>query len=346
MTLEMGEFHHPDSIWTWKHSDRGKKASLWIPYMKSVSKAVNCPRDHYEFSYNGGAFISDLSKVDCIMLYGPTGDLSIEFLDRLSVNGTVLLVHRRNISKPYIFLPGYGAPTSDILTQQVLARENQVKCVYVAKTLISSRLKSFHHLTPISTSTMKRLRGLRNLVQVRAMEAQATKKYWAKYYRALGVEGLTRRDNDHALNGALNAGSFFLFGLILRWVLLHRLSPWHGFMHQPVNYASLCYDLMEPYRYIIEAATAKCWLAQGCEQTGKEFTARVLSEIKSSLKETVYVAETRQYIDRKNLLHGAVLALRSYLSSETKRLILPTEGEKSVGRPPKVGYSIPGERRL
>lgn len=32
---------------------------------------------------------------------------------------------------------------------------------------------------------------------------------------------------------------------MLRWVLLHRVSPTHGFLREPTEYPSLVYDLIE-----------------------------------------------------------------------------------------------------
>jgi len=64
--------------------------------------------------------------------------------------------------------------------------------------------------------------------------------------------------------------------------------------------------------------------------------------MKSSLDEVVFVPSHRTHVRRKNLLHGAVLSLRSYLLGDTKRLVLPTEGEKIGGRPPKMSYKLPG----
>jgi hypothetical protein len=131
-----------------------------------------------------------------------------------------------------------------------------------------------------------------------------------------------------------------LYGILLRWTLMHRLSPAHGFLHETTGYPSLTYDLMEPYRYIIEHA-----VAHAMEQGAKDVTAATLAMIKQALDEYVYVPCVRAYARRKNLLHGIVLALRAYLIRETRRLIVPTEGQPCGGRRPNVGYALPGARR-
>lgn len=338
--MKINEFQHPDSIWTWKSGGRQKRVSLWLPYFQSTKSGSGKNKDVYSFTYNGGTFEADLKRIDCIMLYGATGDLPVSFLDRLSNYGITLLIHRRNIGKPYLFLPGYGSPTSDILTNQILYRENNIRRVYIARTLIRERFKSMMRMRRLPVSIFKKLSATRTLDKVRVLEADVTRRYWRAFFRAVGAPKLSRRENKHPINAALDAGSFFMYGVILRWILLHRLSPWHGFLHEPVNYPALCYDLMEPFRYLIEDSVAKSVEKDGADS--EKLTSLSLSCLKETLEHITYTPVTRQQVAKKNLIHGSVLALRAYLMKETKRLIIPTEGEPSSGRPLKVSYSIPG----
>ncbi|NBS70260.1 hypothetical protein EBT31_15320 [bacterium] len=171
---------------------------------------------------------------------------------------------------------------------------------------------------------------------IRLAEAHQSKTYWAKYFADLGQSDTIRRSHN-PVSAALDAGSFFLYGILLRWVLMHKMSPAHGYLHVTTGYPSLVYELMEPYRYVIEDALAKCFRLES-----KDLTEASLSEIKASLDEVVYAPSHRTHVRRKNLLHGAVLSMRSYLLGETKRLVLPTEGQKMGGRPPKMSYQLPG----
>ncbi|MDY6394762.1 MAG: CRISPR-associated endonuclease Cas1, partial [Bacteroidales bacterium] len=142
---------------------------------------------------------------------------------------------------------------------------------------------------------------------------------------------------------ALDAGSKFIYGILLRWILFHKLSPCHAYLHEPTDYPSLVYDLIEPYRYMIEQAVFSCYIADN-KVDEKTLVAKSLEMLKSILDETIYVPASRQYVKRKNLLHGIVLALRSYLLGESKRFVIPVEGDKKGGRPPKIAYRLPGER--
>jgi CRISPR/Cas system-associated endonuclease Cas1 len=221
-----------------------------------------------------------------------------------------------------------------MLTAQIMVRQNATKSSFIARTLVRERFKATKF--PIPEGFYKALTRLRDVTDIRLTEAHQSKAYWGKYFADIGQPDTARR-SDNPVSVALDAGSFFLYGILLRWVLMHKLSPAHGVLHVTTGYPSLVYDLMEPYRYIIEDAVAQCVRLE-C----KDLTEGTLSEIKASLDEVVYVPSHRTNVRRKNLLHGAVLSLRSYLMGETKRLVLPTEGKKIGGRPPKQSYKLPG----
>ena len=88
MIDKIGELDHPDSIWTWKTAKGRRKATLWLPYFQSVEKAKPKSKFFYRFNYNGGSFEADLRLIDCIMIYGATGNLPVSFLD--SLRGRIL----------------------------------------------------------------------------------------------------------------------------------------------------------------------------------------------------------------------------------------------------------------
>ena len=163
MTEEITEFNHPDSIWTWKTAKGRKKATLWLPYFQSVERAKPRSKMLYRFIYNGGDFEADLRKIDCIMIYGATGTLPISFLDSLSVLGIHLLIHRRGMPQPYVFLPAQGSLSKDTLTAQVAIRRNTNKRVYIARTIIKERLKTLTKQLPVLDTVFSRLAKSRDL---------------------------------------------------------------------------------------------------------------------------------------------------------------------------------------
>lgn len=334
--LKIKKIQDKDFIWTWKSNARGSKVSVWIPYFNELTKAKG--KANWLISYNGGELELDLNKVDFILFYGASGVLPLEFLDQLSVLGIIFIIHRRNMVRPYIFFPSNSGDPQDLLTKQILYRKNQIQCTYIARTLINGKFSSIKEKYIVYEEDFNALKKTKNVDKVRNIEAVVSVRYWKEWFKELGVDH-SRRSESHISN-ALDAVSYFLYGILLRWVLFHKLSPFHGFLHVTTDYPSLVYDLIEPYRYMLDWSVKIAY-----ERVGdtKELTAASLGEIKNILEETVYVPATRQYVRRKNLLHGVVLALRAYLMGEVKRLVIPVEGAKKGGRSPNCGYSLPGE---
>ena len=121
------------------------------------------------------------------------------------------------------------------------------------------------------------------------------------------------------------------------------MSPTHGYLHEPVAYPALCYDLMEPYGYLIEEAVVAAYIKLD-DSPEKRLTAEMFIKLKEKLSEVTFVPLTRQRVMRKVFLHGVVLALRSYLVGETSRFLVPSEGERHAGRPRKVAFRLPVQR--
>src|SRR5690606_7030249 len=112
---------------------------------------------------------------------------------------------------------------------------------------------------------------------VMALEAQVARDYWAVFYRKLGLEGLSRRE-EHPINAALDATSHFLSGITLRWILTHGLSPSHGYLHTSSSYPALVYDLMEITRWITERAVFESYQEQ--DNTQESLISRSVERFK------------------------------------------------------------------
>jgi len=263
--------------------------------------------------------------------------MPLAFLDDLASKRIPLLIHRRNLPDPYVFMPGMRRDDTDILTAQLAARTNDTKSAYVARVLVRERFKAIAY--PVASSFFLALTKQRSIDEIRNLEAHQSRAYWNRYFATLDLPDINRR-SDAPITAALDAGSFFLYGILLRWLLVHRMSPAHGFLHVTSGYPSLAYDLMEPYRYIVENAVAEAYLGKP-----DDLTAASLERIKDSLETEVFVPSHRAVVRRKNLLHGSVLGLRSWLLRQSARLVIPTEGKRIGGRPPKVGFVLPGSQR-
>ena len=83
---EIEEEQHQDFIWTWKsNAEVSKNNNTWC------------------VKYNGGSLNLDLNKIDLIMFYGASGNLPLNFLDDVAKHNIVLMIHKRNVTRPYVF---------------------------------------------------------------------------------------------------------------------------------------------------------------------------------------------------------------------------------------------------
>jgi len=197
--MELTEEQHQDFIWTWPSVHSRGKASLWLPYFQGLEKLGRGKPYQYKFKYNGGEISVDLRKVDFIMFYGASGSLDLEFLDELSKLDIIFMIHRRQVGSPYVFHTNKSRShgKTDVLSKQILARENQIKACHVARTLVKKRIKSMINFIEISDAKYKRLQKLRSVDSIRCLEAEASQAYWKSYFSELGIYDLSRRSREH-----------------------------------------------------------------------------------------------------------------------------------------------------
>ena len=67
--------------------------------MEGVKKSA------WRFTYNGGEIDADVARLDCVMFYGASGQIPLALIDELATRRVPLLVHRRNVGRPAVFLP-------------------------------------------------------------------------------------------------------------------------------------------------------------------------------------------------------------------------------------------------
>ena len=313
-----------------------KKLYLWLPYLAALKVK---PKTVF-FQYKGGEEQIQWNKIHSIMLYGQTIDLPQVFLEKCAFYKIPVVIHRRHMPRAVIICPTLPPDKENILTQQILFRQNQKKKVYIARRLIQAKFKSSAWLFPLSRDLLYRVMRLENVL---AIEAWAARRYWQKYFSQLGIEG--RRRGDNRVRKILDAVSKFTSGILLRWILYHGLSPFHGFLHRPTDYPALVYDLMEPYRpYFEKVVFDLLQEAKQVEVEDSQLIGGAIERIKNLLEVKVYVAATRQVVTFHELLHGIVLALRSYLLGDSKRFIVPLPAVPNGGRPIKAGYKLYGHQ--
>lgn len=333
MSVEMIKKEHPKSIWV----TFGKKRVYYIPYFISMSKVSATT---WDVVYSGGSVSIDLRHTLSVIFYNVSsskGALPISFLEGVKRFEGSVTVHRTHQSSPMVLYSPSTVDRDDLLTQQILARSNAKKSAYIARSIIRLQWVGREWLFKTGEHEYKELMGMRSVTDIRLKEAQLSRLYWLKFYKACGLSGVSRR-SSHDINKSLDACSKYMAGIFLRYVLSHGLSPSHGFLHSSSSYSSLVYDLMEPYRYLVEKAVFEAF-----NNGSSDLVSSSISHLKLLLETQIKSEPTRQKIYTKSLIHGSVIALRHYLTGRMGRLLLPFETEKHVGRKKVVSYSLPGQ---
>ena len=313
------------------------KHFLWLPY----TSVIKVKGQTVAFRYNSGLEVLKFDEIHSIMFYGSVVDLSQEFLENCAKHNIPLVIHRRNMTKAVFINHSLQTNVKDLLSRQIAFRENTTKQNYIARSLIKAKLRSSSWLIKTNPEALKREH---NVPQIRVIEALAAKQYWQTFFSKLGHQEWTRRGNNPVAQ-ILDAVSKFLTGILLRWTLYHNLSPYHGYMHVQTEYPALIYDLLDPYRgYFEKAMFDSVKKAKRLNYPQDKWMPLAINDLKRCLNSTVYTDATRQIVTMSELMHGVVLALRSYLLGSSQRFIIPLPGRPNGGRPVKAGYSLYGRR--
>ena len=317
-----------------------KKASkhfLWLPYTSAITikgKAV-------QFVYNGGEEKLNFSQIHSIMFYGSVMPLSQKFLEECTKFKIPITIHRRNMTRAVWIAGSTQTDAKDLLTKQILARENEIKQKYIARKLIQAKFKSARWLTK---DVPPKLDSRLTIDKIRNIEATQARQYWSLYYQKLGLPDWNRRQHN-PVSAVLDAVSKYISGIMLRWIVYHHLSPYHGYLHVQTEYPALIYDLIEPYRGYFDAVvfrTIRDLIALEADE--KQWLPASINELKTFLNTQVYTDATRQIVTVSELMHGSVLALRCYLLGEAERFIVPYPSRPKGGRPKKAGYRLYGRQ--
>lgn len=306
------------------------KVPVWFPYVEQIRPLE---KNMFLVEYKGGSAKLNLKSVLSLLIYGISAPLDQEVLEKITAAGIPIIIHRRNRVNSIIIHSTNRPDKQDILTKQILAREDTRRRKYISRTLLQAKINTLEFMMGIPS--FERISG--SITKMRAQEARYAKVYWREFYQMLGYPQETRRSKN-PVTTCLDACSKFVSSIILRWTTYHHLSPHHGYLHQPTEYPSLVYDLIEPYRYMIDQSVKTTYLKNQTLDVGL-----TIAQLQKFLHEEVFCPQTRQYIRRQELLHGVVLALRAYLLGYGARLVIPLEGPHKTGRPIKSNYTLPGK---
>jgi CRISPR/Cas system-associated endonuclease Cas1 len=287
-----------------------------------------------EFSFLGGIETTNLKSIQSIMIYGKSDvQLDLDIINDIASAGIPIVIHRRRQAQPTYIFTGCRSDVDDTMSAQLLKRSRKRYATHVSRQLLIAKMRSMSYL--VKPTPIPRLATIKTL---RSIEAIHARRYWAEFFKKIGHQGWTRR-GDNPVAETLDATSGFVSGVIMRWVVYHHLSPYHGFLHESTTYPALVYDLMEPYRGVFERTLMKTFIK---EKDSTKWTSAGIAAIEKMLDEETYIPLTRQIATNQELLHGIVLSLKQYVLGKQRKFLVPLSGHPQGGRPPKVNFMLYG----
>lgn len=308
------------------------RVPMWLPYLQAIEETRG---GIFNFVFKGGNESTKLDFISSIMIYGGSDiKLDAEVIEKIVRKGIPIIIHRRNMAMPIYITGGLRPDPDDTVSSQIQARLQSRKTVNITRQILKAKFKSMKWLIdPAPLPKFATVKSLRNIESVHA------KRYWEKYFNKLGHPEWTRRGNNPA-SEALDASSKFISGIILRWILYHHMSPYHGYLHETTDYPALVYDLMEPYRGIFEQVLLERWVTD--KVFPEKYLVSAIATLKEFLDEQTYIPLTRQIVTNQEMLHGVVLSLKYYVLGRQRKFLIPMPGKPNGGRPPKVNFLLYG----
>ncbi len=236
-----------------------------------------------------------------ILLDGFSGYLSLRAVHWLARNGTPVYVLDVDGSLLSVLLPATPVK-ADLRVGQIHVADDPRKKVVIAKRFVHAKLLSSLAVLDWATEThdiagevratrvmmrveAKKLRKATTVADLRSIEGRVAQRYWQAYCKAmpqdLEFQGrMTTQHNNNAsdpVNSALNYGYGFLEGECRKAINGVGLDPSVGFLHDFSDYQtkqSLVYDLMEPFRWLVDLAVVQAFQSKLLDWSSFYFTAK------------------------------------------------------------------------
>jgi CRISPR-associated protein Cas1 len=217
-----------------------------------------------------------------IVIDGQSGYISLRAVHWLSRNGTPVYVLDVDGSLLSSILPATSVK-ADLRVAQIHAADDPEKKFIVAKAIVEAKIgRSLQVLDWLSERydiarenrvtklEASKLRNTATVSEIRTVEGRVALRYWEAYSKVLPehLESQGRMTLSHNTNAsdpvdsALNYGYALLEGECRRAINAVGLEPSVGFLHElssTQTRQSLTYDLMEPFRWLIDLAVLQAF---------------------------------------------------------------------------------------
>ena len=157
------------------------------------------------FEYKGGTLEIPWQRIHSILFYGAVCPLEEEFLQTCVRYGIPICIHRRHMPKAIWIIGNIHTNIDDILTKQILFKENKRKSLHIARKLLLAKVESMQWLSENIEHTKRKISFAKSVDELRNIEAIHAVKYWKRYFHQLGYADSERRNRNNDISAALNA---------------------------------------------------------------------------------------------------------------------------------------------
>ncbi|MGP8069008.1 MAG: CRISPR-associated endonuclease Cas1 [Candidatus Bathyarchaeia archaeon] len=230
-----------------------------------------------------------------ILLDGFSGYLSLRAVHWLGRNGTPVYFLDVDGSLLSVLLP--AAPVkADLRIGQLHSADDPEKKFRIANRFVEAKVRrSLEVLDSLAQRydiarevraarlEASKLRKARTVAELRIIEGRVAQAYWRGYCKALPQQlefqgRMTTRHNNNAsdpVNAALNYGYGFLEAECRKAINGVGLEPSVGFLHAlspDSTKQSLCYDLIEPFRWLVDLSVLQAFESRVLDWSSFYFT--------------------------------------------------------------------------
>jgi CRISPR-associated protein Cas1 len=338
------------SGWGVKVSVEGLKSASEL----TVTDGREDTRQHVTMRFRPRRF-----SYDSIVVDGYSGYLSLRAVHWLSRNQIPVYILDVDGSLLSTILPSMPLK-ANLRVEQVHAIDDQEKRFSIAHALVKAKIVrslqvldwlaqryDVEHQIRLAKREAAKLGNAQTVSQIRTVEGRVALRYWETFRMALpeslsfaGRMTTTHQNNaSDPFNAALNFGYGILQGEVRRAVNSVGLEPSLGFLHEFSDYQtkqSLVYDLMEPFRWLIDLVVFQSFESEGLNWksfyfTGDDYRYRFTFEAKKR-----FVEALRERFNAGVSHRGRVLKWNTVIEEKTRGL-----GRFLTGKSCKLDFEEP-----
>lgn len=248
----------------------GHGINIWVD---SAKLHITDGRWNIEEEPEHYVFYPKTSKIDEIILYGHTGNISLESIRWLVKHNIGLTVLNWN-GKLLTSIQSPGSIQIKNKFQQYKAYSDEKKRISIAKKFVEAKIyrseevlkwlnEKYSNINTDISNQKKLFNKAKTILDINMSEGRIARHYWAQIKKIIPNKYEFENRNNQTrpagaidpINALLNYGYALLESQCIKAIYSTGLDPYVGFLHE--NYLGktpLVYDLQEPFRFLVDLA--------------------------------------------------------------------------------------------